>query len=140
MTDLVLKRLTPEDPSSWAYWPILEARVRRALPELEPDAKPDRVIAQLRNFWGTQPGRLGAWLALRAVERTNGHVPAPLVVAHMVAWADVYWGEPCILVYQLATERPAITPEAAMPFRPRQPDQVPAVARTPVAAVGVGGS
>lgn len=104
MTDLLLKRLMPEDPGSWGYWPILEARVLAALPALDPDAPPDRVIQHFRTLWGTQPARLGAWLALRSVERTNGHVPAPLVVAHLLAYVDAYWGDPCILVYQLEGE------------------------------------
>lgn len=104
MTDLVLTRLNPDDPTGWAYWPILERRVRAAIPLLEPDASPDAVIRHLRTLWATQPARLGAWLALREVARTNGHTPAPLVIAHMVAWVDIYWGEACIMVYQLEGE------------------------------------
>lgn len=101
MNDLTLKRLTPENPKDWAYWPILEARVREAMPRLEPDAPPEAVIKHLRSLWATQSARLGAWLLLQSVEQTNGHVPRPLVIAHMVAWVDLYWGEPCIFIYQL---------------------------------------
>lgn len=101
MSDLALTRLIPEDPGSWVLWPSLEARVRAVMPVLEPEAPADAVIRHLRTLWATQPARLGAWLALRPGERTNGHHPPPFIAAHMVAWVDSYWGEPCILVYQL---------------------------------------
>jgi hypothetical protein len=101
VTDLLLKRLMPEDPTAWGYWPVLEARVRAALPALEPEANPDHVLQHFRTLWATQPARLGAWLALRPVERTNGHTPLPEVIGHLLAYVDVYWGEPCLFVYQM---------------------------------------
>lgn len=101
LIDLTLKRLDPEDPVSWGYWPVLERRVRACLPFLDPDAPPEAVVRKLRALWTANDGRLRVWLALRPVERTNGHTPLPVVVAHMVAWVDVFWDDPCLMVYQL---------------------------------------
>jgi hypothetical protein len=105
VTDLYLKRLTPEDPMAWGYWPLLEARIRAALPRLEPDAPAEVVIRKLRGFWGAQPARLGAWLALRPGVRTNGHRPPPQLVGHFVAWLTAtMWDEPILFGYQLDAE------------------------------------
>lgn len=101
MTDLYLKRLMPEEPASWGLWPIFEARVRAAVGTLEPEANPEQVIQHFRTLWATQPARLGAWLILKPVERTNGHVPLPQVIGHIAAYIDAYWGEPCLMVYQI---------------------------------------
>lgn len=101
MAGLTLKRLRADDPTSWGYWPILEARVRAQIPVLEPEAPPDAVIRHFRSLWVTQEKRVGAWLALQAVEQTNGHVPLPLIVAHMLGYIDMYWGQPCLFIYQL---------------------------------------
>jgi hypothetical protein len=100
MTDLYLKRLMPEDPTAWGYWPIFEARIRAAVPLLEPEADPEKVVMDYRSLWA-QPGRLGAWLILKPVERTNGHVPLPQVIGHIAAYVDSYHGEPCLMVHQV---------------------------------------
>lgn len=101
MTDLYLKRLLPEDPTAWGYWPIFESRVRAALATLEPEAPPENVIQHYRALWGTQPARLGAWMILRPVERTNGHTPLPQVVGHVAGYVDAYWGVPCLMIHQV---------------------------------------
>ena len=93
MSELALVRLTPEDPTAWGLWPLLERRVRMTLPDLEPEAPAEAVIAQMRRLWVQTPDLLGAWFAVRPDTRE--------IVAHMVGWIGVYWTLPCMEVYQL---------------------------------------
>lgn len=101
---LSVKRLVPEDAPSWAYWPMLESRVIQALPLLDPEAEPTAVLRHLRSLWATSPVMLGAWLAFRHGETTNGHGPMPEIVGHMLGWVDTHWGKPCLHIYQLQGE------------------------------------
>ena len=100
-------RFNPSDARSWALWPMLEARVREFCRDWATDTPPDALIASMRKMFVETPTLLCALIVLDETETIR---------LHCVAWADVYFNEPYLLVHQikaddknrLTTMRPAI--------------------------------
>lgn len=86
-----LHRLQPDDPQSWALWPVLESRARKFCDRYAGETPPDALIAFLRKLFVESPAILGAWLFLGEDGQAFGHY---------LSWVDVYWGQPYIMVHQ----------------------------------------
>lgn len=91
---LTMLALSPADPASWRWWPGLIARMRETLPQLDPDLPVDRIIGFIGQQAIQMPLGVRWWVAVREA----------VVVGHAIAWVDVSWGEPYILVHQLVAE------------------------------------
>ncbi len=104
MSDLLLKRLTPDDPRSWMLWPELEARVRRMIREFPTSSPEGPVIRKLRSLWGTTPGLLGAWLGVVKIDPEENGTSGLQIIGHAVGWVDMLWDAPVILMHQVAAD------------------------------------
>jgi hypothetical protein len=106
-----LVRLHPAQPESWALWPVFEARVLSFQRRIAEEGMPEQLIEWLRESFIKRPDILGAWIAL-----DDEHV-----VGHLLGWADAYFGEPYVFVYQTETDPNATMQEG---MRERMVDEL----------------